>query len=84
MPTTHLYVGAFESRSADDTRLEYQCGLVERMLGGFLDGDQNIDGYSIDATYLLLKAGMRPGAIYSFFIKQKPTWAQVVARAEAV
>lgn len=78
------YIHEVESRALDDTPAERKCGEVERLMGGFLDGHQDVDGFSIDGAYKLIDAGMSPSSIARWFKSDKPTWDQVCARAEAV
>lgn len=59
---------AYESGSSrEEARWERWVNEVERLLGHSLDGDQEIDGYSLDGALDLFKSGMKP-ITYAFTV----------------
>lgn len=70
MMNQHLETGLAESRAANVmSDWEHWCADVERRLGiDNLDGDQIIDGYSIDGAFDAFSRGARP-ATYAAAVK---------------
>lgn len=57
---THLALGLAESAACEPTDWERWVDAVEALLGHDADGDQTIDGYSLDGFYTAWKSGTTP------------------------
>ena len=56
----HADIWAYESAMCAPTAWESWIDEVERLLGHSADGDQAVDGYSMDGFYEMWKAGLTP------------------------
>ncbi|GAB4987850.1 hypothetical protein MAHJHV61_33170 [Mycobacterium avium subsp. hominissuis] len=58
--TDHADIWAYESASCEPTPWESWIDAVESALGHDPDGDQAVDGYSLDGFYDMWKKGLTP------------------------
>ncbi len=74
----HLEFAAEESRQIDsDVVWERWCDRVEKLLGHSLDGNQSLDGYSLDYALERFKAGWVPEGYAAEVAKRKSLIASV-------
>ena len=73
MADHHMQLAVSESADAATSRFERWCAEVERLAGiDSLDGDQNIDGYSIDYAHDAFRSGEAAGE-YAATIRARRT-----------
>lgn len=56
----HAAIWAYESAACQPTAWERWIDQVEALLGRSVDGDQRVDGFSLDGFYENWKASMSP------------------------
>jgi len=56
----HLEFAAMESAALEETPWEKWCSKVEQILGHDLDGDDDVDGYSLDDAFAIYERGDKP------------------------
>lgn len=72
----HIDVYLNEKKSLQETDWERDAADIEKLMGCSIDGNHDVDGYSVDAAYLLWKCGHSPQMIYGIF-KRKISYADI-------
>ena len=72
----HMEFAALESAALTPNAIEVALAKIETIIGHDIDGSQDVDGYSLDAAYDLLKCGHTPHQVVDIF-RQKPRCATI-------